>query len=291
MCFRSTSAQRLLSNSRVHCAIDSMTSPTEFPRLDLALVERGLAESRTKAARLIDSGDVQVDGRIVTKAGFRVDPDATLEVTALTRWVARSAVKLLAACERFGIDYRGKTVLDVGASTGGFTEVALSRGAARVVSLDVGHGQLHPRIRDDYRVIVREGVNARALSRDEVESWGVSRVDDVVVDVSFISLTQVIPALVAALGSDFRYVFLVKPQFEVGKGNLVDGVVRDESKRAAALVSVCDSIAAAGLPISGIMASPVDREHGNREALVYGDSTMSLDARQWKDQAASTWKE
>lgn len=268
-----------------------MTSPAEFPRLDLALVERGLADSRTKAARLIDSGDVQIDGRIVTKAGFRVDPTAVVEVTALTRWVARSAVKLLAACERFGIDYRGRTVLDIGASTGGFTEVALSRGAARVVSLDVGHGQLHPRIRDDYRVVVREGVNARALTGDEVESWGVTRIDDVVVDVSFISLTHIIPSLVAALGTGFRFILLVKPQFEVGKGNLVDGVVRDTVKREAALVTVCEALVAAGLPISGMMASPIDGEHGNREALVYGDSTLSLDERQWRDLAASTWKE
>ena len=268
-----------------------MTTPADFPRLDLALVERGLAESRTRAARLIDAGDVQVDGRIVTKAGYRVDPESTIDVTALTRWVARSAVKLLAACERFGVDYRGKTVLDIGASTGGFTEVALSRGAARVVALDVGHGQIHPRIRDDYRVVVREGVNARNLTGDEVESWGVGRITDVVVDVSFISLTQVIPALVSALGTDIRYIVLVKPQFEGGKGNLVDGVVRDAVKRDAALVTVCEALVAAGLPISGIMASPIDGEHGNREALVYGDSTMSLDARQWKDLAASTWKE
>ena len=268
-----------------------MTTPADFPRLDLALVERGLAESRTRAARLIDAGDVQVDGRIVTKAGYRVDPGSTIDVTALTRWVARSAVKLLAACERFGVDYRGKTVLDIGASTGGFTEVALSRGASRVVALDVGHGQIHPRIRDDYRVVVREGVNARSLTGDEVESWAVGRITDVVVDVSFISLTQVIPAVASALGTDIRYIVLVKPQFEVGKGNLVDGVVRDAVKRDAALVTVCEALVAAGLPISGIMASPIDGEHGNREALVYGDSTMSLDARQWKGLAASTWKE
>lgn len=268
-----------------------MANPADFPRLDLALVERGLVESRTRAARLIDAGDVQVDGRIVTKAGYRVDPESNIDVTALTRWVARSAMKLLAACERFGIDLTGRTVLDIGASTGGFTEVALSRGAKRVVALDVGHGQLHPRIRDDYRVIVREGVNARELTNDEVESWGVSRIDDVIVDVSFISLTHIISSLVAALGTDFRYVFLIKPQFEVGKGNLVDGVVRDAAKRDAAVLAVCEAIHAAGLPISGVMASPIDGEHGNREALVYGDSTMSLDARQWKDLVASLWKE
>lgn len=268
-----------------------MTTPAEFPRLDLALVDRGLAESRTRAARLIDAGDVQVNGRIVTKAGFRVEPDAVIDVTALTRWVARSAGKLLAACERFGVDYRGRTVLDIGASTGGFTEVSLSRGASRVVALDVGHGQLHPRIRDDYRVIVREGVNAREITQSEIEAWGVDGIDDVVVDVSFISLTLIVNSLVAALGTDFRYVFLIKPQFEVGKGNLVDGVVRDAAKRDAAIVAVCEAIASAGLPISGLMASPVDGEHGNREALVYGDSAKALDAREWKDQAATLWKE
>lgn len=268
-----------------------MTNQPDFPRLDVALVERGLAESRTRAARLIDAGDVQVDGRIVTKAGFRVDPNSDIDVTALTRWVARSALKLLAACERFGIDFRGRTVVDIGASTGGFTEVALSRGAARVVAVDVGHGQLHPRIRDDYRVIVREGLNARQLTSDEVESWGVSRVDDVVVDVSFISLTLVIPAIVGALGTGVRYVVLVKPQFEVGKGNLVDGVVRDPSKREAAVVRVCEALVAAGLPISGVMDSPIDGEHGNREALVYGDSHLSLDARQWRDEVSALWKE
>lgn len=268
-----------------------MTNNSDGVRLDLALVERGLAESRTKAARLIDAGDVQVDGRIVSKAGFRVEPTSAIDVTALTRWVARSAVKLLAGCERFGVDFRGRTVLDIGASTGGFSEVALSRGAARVIALDVGHGQLHPRIRDDYRVIVREGVNARHLSPEEVESWGVSAVDDVVVDVSFISLTHIIPSLVAALGAGFRFLFLVKPQFEVGKGNLVEGVVRDIGKRDAALLTVCEAIVAAGLPISGIMASPIDGEHGNREALVYGDPTTALDERQWKNLAAEIWKE
>jgi len=121
-----------------------MSNPAELTRLDLALVERGLAESRTRAARLIEAGSVRVDERIVTKTGYKVSPASELVVTALDRWVARSANKLLGACERFGLDFRGRTVLDIGASTGGFTEVALFRGAMRVVALDVGHGQLHP---------------------------------------------------------------------------------------------------------------------------------------------------
>lgn len=266
-----------------------MTNPAESHRLDLALVERGLAESRTRAARLIDAGSVRVDGRIQTKPGHKVSAANNLTVTALDRWVARSAQKLLGACEHFGIDFRGRTVLDVGASTGGFTEVALSRGASTVVALDVGHGQLHPALRTNHRVVVREGLNARELTSEVVEEFGVGNVDDVVMDVSFISVTHIIPALVAALGTDFRYVVLVKPQFEVGKGNVKEGVVRDAAKRSAALLAVCEFIANAGLAISGVMASPIDGEHGNREAIVYGDPAAPLDAREWKRQISMTW--
>lgn len=266
-----------------------MSDRAELTRLDLALVERGLAESRTRASRLIEAGSVRVDDRVVTKTGYKVAASSVLAVTALDRWVARSANKLLGACEQFDIDFRGRTVLDVGASTGGFTEVALSRGASTVVALDVGHGQIHPTLRANHRVRVVEGVNARELSREMVEGWGVGAIDDVVVDVSFISVTMILPALVSALGQDFRYVILVKPQFEVGKGNVHEGVVRSEELRTAALRAVCAAIVACGLPISGIMASPLDGEHGNREAIVYGDPTMSLDAREWEDQADSIW--
>ena len=266
-----------------------MSNPAEPTRLDLALVERGLAESRTRAARLIEAGSVRVDERIVTKTGHKVASSAVLTVTALDRWVARSANKLLGACERFGIDFRGRTVLDIGASTGGFTEVALFRGAGRVVALDVGHGQLHPTLRTNFRVHVVEGVNARDLSREVVDGWDVGSIDDVVMDVSFISVTMILPPLVAALGTDFRYAILVKPQFEVGKGNVHEGIVRDDAKRDAALLSVCATISALGLPISGIMASPIDGEHGNREAIVYGDPSRPLNAREWTDQASSTW--
>ena len=230
-----------------------------------------------------------MDDRIVTKTGHKVAETAALTVTALDRWVARSANKLLGACEHFAIDFRGRTVLDVGASTGGFTEVALFRGASTVVALDVGHGQMHPTLRANHRVHVVEGVNARELSSDMVADWGVGAIDDVLVDVSFISVTMILPALVAALGRDFRYVILVKPQFEVGKGNLHQGVVRDAAKRTAALRTVCEAIVALGLPLSGVMASPIDGEHGNREAIVYGDPTLSRDAREWEDQVASIW--
>lgn len=266
-----------------------MNDRADLTRLDLALVERGLAESRTRASRLIEAGSVRVDDRVVTKTGHKVSDSAVVAVTALDRWVARSAQKLLSACERFGLDFTGRTVLDIGASTGGFTEVALARGASRVVALDVGHGQIHPTLRNNFRVRVVEGVNARDLTRELIEDWDVESIDDVVMDVSFISVTMILPALVASLGTDFRYAILVKPQFEVGKGNVHQGIVRDTALRDAALVSVCESIEALGLPISGIMASPIDGEHGNREAIVYGDRTKPLDAREWRDQAASTW--
>ncbi len=266
-----------------------MTNPAEIQRLDLALVDRGLAESRTRAARLIEAGSVRVDDRIHMKPGHKVGAGNVLTVTALDRWVARSAQKLLGACERFDVDFRGRTVLDIGASTGGFTEVALARGARAVVALDVGHGQLHPALRAHHRVVVREGINARELTSEIVEEFGVGSIDDVVMDVSFISITHIVPALIDSLGTGFRFFFLVKPQFEVGKGNLKDGVVRDAAKRDAALLTVCEFIANAGLPISGVMPSPIDGEHGNREAIVYGDPASPLDAREWKHLVSTTW--
>jgi 23S rRNA (cytidine1920-2'-O)/16S rRNA (cytidine1409-2'-O)-methyltransferase len=266
-----------------------MSNRADLTRLDLALVERGLAESRTRASRLIEAGSVRVDDRVVTKTGHKVSETATVTVTALDRWVARSANKLLGACEQFALDFRGRTVLDVGASTGGFTEVALFRGASTVVALDVGHGQIHPTLRANNRVRVVEGVNARDLTREMVDDWSVGAIDDVLVDVSFISVTMILPAIVASVGRGFRYIILVKPQFEVGKGNLHQGVVRDDERRTAALRAVCDAIVALGLPISGVMASPLDGEHGNREAIVYGDLTLSRDAREWEEQVATIW--
>jgi len=240
---------------------------------------------------MIDAGDVHVNGRIISRPGHKVLATSDIEVRSLKRWVARSAEKLLAACERFGIDYRGRIVLDVGASTGGFTEVALARGASRVIALDVGHGQLHPRIRSDHRVVVREGVNARSLTGEEFAAWDVDRVDDVVVDVSFISLTLIVPSIVNLLGTGFRFVFLVKPQFEVGKGNLDDGIVRDVAKRRAAVLEVCRAIESTGLVISAITESAIDGEHGNREVIVYGDPANAANVGEWEQQLAKMWEE
>ena len=266
-----------------------MQPTPETNRLDLELVNRGLAESRTRATRLIQSGGVRVDSRVVLKPGRLVAPDSLLEVTALDRWVSRAANKLLFACEKFDLNFTGRVVLDVGASTGGFTEVALSRGAKRVIALDVGHGQLHPKIRDNQKVTVVEGQNVRDLTAEIVSEWGVGVIDDVIADVSFISLDKVVPALVAALGTNFRYVFLIKPQFEVGKGNLKEGIVRDAAKRSNAVSDVCEMIALNGLPISGLIASPTPGESGNLEAIVYGESKNALDAREWTDLARSVF--
>jgi len=266
-----------------------MQPTPETNRLDLELVNRGLAESRTRATRLIQSGGVRVDSRVVLKPGRLVGPESSLEVTALDRWVSRAANKLLFACEKFGLSFTDRVVLDVGASTGGFTEVALARGAKRVIALDVGHGQIHPTIRANHRVTVVEGQNVRDLSTEIVSDWGAGAIDDVVADVSFISLDKVVPALISAIGADFRYVFLVKPQFEVGKGNLKEGIVRDEAKRNKAVSDVCEMIASNGLPISGLVASPTPGESGNLEAIVHGDRKNALDAREWRDLARSVF--
>ena len=265
-----------------------MTNPSDGQRLDVALVERGLVESRTRAQRLIASGGVRVDERVVTRPGLKVTETAVLTITALDRWVSRGATKLLAACERFDIDFHGRTILDIGASTGGFTEVALSRGAATVVALDVGHGQLHPAIRAHHRVTVVEGFNIRELNGEAVEGWGVGRIDDVVIDVSFISLDLVLPVIAEVLGP-VRVIALVKPQFEVGRGNLVDGIVRDASKRTAAIASVCALLDRLGLGVTGVMESPIEGEHGNREAIVYASPTERLDAREWNEQVSALW--
>lgn len=266
-----------------------MTNQTEGSRLDVALVERGLAPTRTRAQRLIATGGVRVDDRVVTKPGHRVEPSSSLVVTALDRWVSRGATKLLAACERFGVDFTGRTVLDVGASTGGFTEVALSRGARHVVALDVGHGQLHPAIRANPHVTVVEGFNVRDLTADVVSDWAIGRIDDVIIDVSFISLSVVLPVLVDALGTDIRIVALIKPQFEVGKGNVREGIVRDANKRTAAVMGVCTLLDQLGVGVSDVMGSPIEGEHGNLEAIVYANPANRLDAREWEPRVVTLW--
>jgi 23S rRNA (cytidine1920-2'-O)/16S rRNA (cytidine1409-2'-O)-methyltransferase len=249
-------------------------------RLDSALVTRGLLDSRTKAHRRILSGDVSVDGVPVLKPSFEVSEDADLVLSGGGDYVGRGALKLKAALDTWKVDVRDKRALDVGASTGGFTEILLEHGARSVVALDVGHGQLHPRLAEDPRVDSREGVNVRELSAQ----WWVSEVgvspDLVTCDVSFISLTQVIPAVIGAVGL-CDWIVLVKPQFEVGKGGVKVGIVLDPQRREKALSDVVSFSHDHGLGVAGLMASPIAGESGNREYLCWLSPTHGHNPPQW----------
>jgi 23S rRNA (cytidine1920-2'-O)/16S rRNA (cytidine1409-2'-O)-methyltransferase len=245
-----------------------MTGRPRRQRLDLLMVERGLAESRTRAQALIMAGAVVVGEARVDKAGAQVDPEASVRIkdgAAPLRWVSRGAQKLLRALEVFPIDPRGKTCADLGASTGGFTDVLLQHGAARVYAVDVGYGQLHPKLRGDPRVVVRERENARLLT---AEALG-EPVDLVVGDLSFISLRLVLPAVRALLKPGGQAALLVKPQFEVGKGEVgKGGVVRDDAKRRSALEAVAEAARALGFEVLGHAESPIEGPAGNREWLL-----------------------
>ena len=236
-------------------------------RLDKALVVRGLCRSRAEAQAALDSGAVTLDGRAVTKASLAVTEDATLAVTENgPSWVSRGALKLDAALAAFGIAVAGRTALDVGASTGGFTECLLRRGAASVHAVDVGHGQMVPALAADPRVQSREGVSARLLTPADFPH----PFDIIVADLSFISLTLVLPALAPLLGGGGDMVCLVKPQFEVGAARLgKGGIVRDPKAREEALVRVVEAARADGLAEQGRMTSPIEGSGGNVEFLLW----------------------
>jgi 23S rRNA (cytidine1920-2'-O)/16S rRNA (cytidine1409-2'-O)-methyltransferase len=234
-------------------------------RIDLLLVERGLAASRTQAQALVMAGAVVAGEQRVDKPGQLVDPGLPLRVkadAAPKRFVSRGALKLEGPLEALGVDPRGLVCADLGASTGGFTDLLLQRGAARVYAVDVGYGQLHPRLRGDARVVVRERENARFLT---AEALG-ERVQLVVGDLSFISLRLVLPAVKAILAPGGRAVLLVKPQFEVGKGEVgKGGVVRDDGLRRGALAGVAEAARRLGFEVAGHLESPVPGPAGNRE--------------------------
>ncbi|WP_090033853.1 TlyA family RNA methyltransferase [Cellulomonas marina] len=240
-------------------------------RLDAELVRRGLARSRRHAGELLDAGRVQVDGRAVGKAARAVAPEAHLDVLADpddADWASRAALKLVGALEALGAAapaVAGRTCLDLGASTGGFTDVLLRRGAAHVTAVDVGHGQLLPRLREDPRVDAREGVNVRHLRPGDVPTP-----DLVVGDLSFISLTLVLGPVAALLHPSSDVLLLVKPQFEVGRERLGSGgVVRDAGAAAAAVHRVLVAAAGHGLATAGLVPSPVVGTHGNREHVAH----------------------
>ncbi len=235
-------------------------------RIDRLLVKRGLVSSRERARALILEGKVLVDTRPVQKAGTLVDEDAEIVLKADLPYVSRGGLKLEAALDHFRIDLEGKVVMDVGASTGGFTDCMLQRGARRVYAVDVGYGQLSWSLRKDPRVVVLERKNIRYLRREYVPE----PIDFAAVDVSFISLGKVIPKVLEFIGEGGEILALVKPQFELGRAE-VDrgGVIRSEAKRMKAVRAVCDRMPSMGLDVIGVFESPLRGQKGNIEYFVY----------------------
>src|SRR5437667_4408355 len=236
-------------------------------RLDLLLVERGLAESRQKAQAMILAGEVQINGTRAEKGGQLVAQNAGIQVhSRLQKYASRGGLKLESALEEFGIDPAGRVCLDVGASTGGFTDCLLQRGAARVYAVDVGYGQLAWRLRQDPRVVVVERCNARYLDRSRVPE----PVDLTTIDVSFISLALILPAVRRCLKDEGQVVALLKPQFEVGKGKVgKGGIVRDESLRQEAVRKVRTAVEAQQWKWKGEVRSPIAGQKGNVEYVVW----------------------
>ena len=237
-------------------------------RIDKLLVERGLVESRTKAQAMVMAGVVLVDEQRVEKPSHQFDPNSTIRIKGeddpSTRYVGRGGLKLEAALREFQIDVAGLECLDVGASTGGFTDCLLQNGARTVFAIDVGHNQIDWRLRQDPRVEVREGVNARYLKPEDFPR----PFDLAVIDVSFISVTKVLPAIVPLMSEGARIVTLIKPQFEVGKGEVGGGgVVRDAAKRARVVEEVNAAARDLGLEVVNVIESPITGAEGNVEYL------------------------
>ena len=248
-------------------------------RLDVLLVEQGLAESRSKAQALVLAG--RVPG--YDKAGQQVDESVGLEVTEPARFVSRGGEKLAHALEAFGVDPAGRDALDVGASTGGFTDVLLQRGAARVIALDVGYGQLHPRIRDDPRVTVLERVNVRELRELPFPP------ELVVCDVSFISVRKALPAAVELAAPSWEAVALVKPQFESARGEARRGVVRDRAVHRRVLREVAEAAVEWQARVAGVVDSGLPGPKGNREFFLHfvhsGQPEIPDELERWIDDA------
>jgi 23S rRNA (cytidine1920-2'-O)/16S rRNA (cytidine1409-2'-O)-methyltransferase len=237
------------------------------PRLDRWLVDQGLADTREKAQALIMAGEVLIDGQRALKAGQSVPEGARIEVTAKMRYVGRGGLKLEGALQHFQIDVNGFVCADFGSSTGGFTDCLLQAGAAQVHAIDVGTGQLDWKLRGDPRVRVHEGVNARYVELADIGE----PVDIAVCDVSFISATLILPAMVRVLKPDAGVlIVLVKPQFEVGKGQVgKGGIVRDPAQHVAACEKLLACVSELGFS-TGIMESPIKGAEGNKEFLLYG---------------------
>lgn len=240
-------------------------------RLDAAVAARGLARSRTHAASLIAEGLVNVDGRPVVKSSTPVADESVIEVAVADHYVSRAAHKLIAGLDAFGVDVRGRVALDMGASTGGFTQVLRERGARPVIAVDVGHGQLASAVADDPGVIAVEGFNVRHMTPQALaEASGVEAPPSVITgDLSFISLEHVLPAARQVAADDADLVLLVKPQFEVGRIAVKGGLVPDPVLRADAVSRVLRVAWDAGLGTCGVIASPIFGTHGNSEFVAH----------------------
>jgi 23S rRNA (cytidine1920-2'-O)/16S rRNA (cytidine1409-2'-O)-methyltransferase len=235
-------------------------------RLDTLLVERGLFDSRAKARAAIEAGGVTVAGRVASKPSELADPDADIDARPAHPFVGRGALKLDHALTLWPVAVEGRVVLDLGASTGGFTEVCLQRGARRVYAVDVGRGQLHPSLAAAPRVISLEGVDARALDRALIPD----PVELIVCDLSFIGLAKALPAALALAAPGANLICLVKPQFEVGPAKVgKGGVVKDAAARAGALAQVTAFLEGAGWPVRAQADSPITGGDGNREHLAW----------------------
>jgi 23S rRNA (cytidine1920-2'-O)/16S rRNA (cytidine1409-2'-O)-methyltransferase len=234
-------------------------------RLDRLIVERGLTESREKAQALIMAGEVLVNGQKAGKPGQAVPDDSRIEILARPPYVSRGGLKLAGALGHFAIDVGGKACLDIGASTGGFTDALLQAGAARVHAVDVGAGQLDWKLRTDPRVVLHEGINARALKFDDIGE----RVDFISCDVSFISVTLILPAAAPLLQPAGQMVILIKPQFEAGRGQVgKGGIVREPAIHQAVCERVARAVRELGFE-TGMMESPIFGAEGNKEFLLY----------------------
>ena len=257
-------------------------------RLDAALAARGLARSRTHAATLIADGVVRVDGKPVAKASTPVPDEVEITVDGADHYVSRGAHKLIAALDGFGIAVSDRLALDMGASTGGFTQVLRERGAHPVLAVDVGHDQLSPQVAADPQVIAVEGFNVRYMTPESLaEATGVAQRPDVIVgDLSFISLDLVLPAVAAVATDTCDIVLLVKPQFEVGRTAVRGGLVTDPTARVDAVERTLWSANDVGLRTLGILPSPILGTHGNTEYLVHLAPGRGDDPTQWTEQIA-----
>lgn len=234
-------------------------------RIDQLLTERGLAESRSRAQALIMAGKVMVNTDVVDKAGKEVDPESLITVKEELPYVGRGGLKLVGALASFNIDAAGLTVIDVGSSTGGFTDCLLQKGAVKIYAIDVGRGIIDSKLRADARVVLMEGVNFRHLSPSDVPE----KADLAVIDLSFISLEKILPRVISFMKEDGRVLALVKPQFEVGKGQLgKGGIVRDPDKHRAVVERIKEFSVSCGYNVVGSTESPITGAKGNKEFWV-----------------------